>query len=74
MLDDHIWASQSPDAFGGLARTNVTSHDQLVLRVIANREGYRPHEPRKPLSRRSQKSALWRPPVMIISFTAPVAS
>ena len=55
MLDDHIWASQSPDAFGGLARTNVTSHDQLVLRVIANREGYRPHEPRKPLSRRSPK-------------------
>lgn len=58
MLDDHIWATRSPDFSLGL---NVTSHDQLLLRVTVNREGYRRHEPPKPLSHAGvKKSALWR--------------
>jgi len=55
MLDDHFWASLSPDLPEAPPGLNVTSHDQLFLRVTVNREGYRPHEPPKPLSRRSQK-------------------
>jgi hypothetical protein len=56
MLDDHIREALSPDSVLSLRGIiNVTSHDQLFLRVTVNREGYRPQQPPKPLSRRSQK-------------------
>jgi hypothetical protein len=66
---DYIRQNQSSDPESSLMC--VTSHDHLFLRVTVNRVGSQAASVKASLTRRRQKSALWRSPVVVLLFGEP---